>query len=177
MFKRLGQTILLLLCTQLTLGCTSDLDDYRDSKPEFNLFEYFEGESMAWGMVQDYTNKQTRRFEVVIVGSVKENTLTLVEDFLFDDGEKSQRIWTIERLGDGRYQGSADDIIGVATGREVGNAFQWQYDFELQMEDSTVVVSFDDWLYRQDENHVFNLTKIKKFGIEVGKITLFFQKQ
>ncbi|WCP68173.1 DUF3833 domain-containing protein [Vibrio tubiashii] len=177
MFKRLGQTILLLLCTLLTLGCTSDLDDYRDSKPEFNLFEYFEGELMAWGMVQDYTNKQTRRFEVVIVGSVKENTLTLVEDFVFDDGEKSQRIWTIERLGDGRYQGSADDIIGVATGREVGNALQWQYDFELKMEDSTVVVSFDDWLYRQDEKHVFNLTKIKKFGIEVGKITLFFQKQ
>ncbi|NOI81695.1 DUF3833 domain-containing protein [Vibrio tubiashii] len=177
MFKRLGQTILLLLSTLLILGCASDLDDYRDSQPEFNLFEYFEGESMAWGMVQDYTNKQTRRFEVVIVGSVKENTLTLVEDFVFDDGEKSQRIWTIERLGDGRYQGSADDIIGVATGREVGNALQWQYDFELQLEDSTVVVSFDDWLYRQDENHVFNLTKIKKFGIEVGKITLFFQKQ
>lgn len=177
MFKRLGQTILLLLSTLLILGCTSDLDDYRDSQPAFNLFEYFEGESMAWGMVQDYTNKQTRRFEVVIVGSVKENTLTLVENFVFDDGEKSQRIWTIERLGDGRYQGSADDIIGVATGREVGNALQWQYDFELKMEDSTVVVSFDDWLYRQDEKHVFNLTKIKKFGIEVGKITLFFQKQ
>ncbi|MDC5803403.1 DUF3833 domain-containing protein [Vibrio europaeus] len=177
MFKRLGQTILLLLSALLILGCTSDLDDYRDSKPKFNLFEYFEGESMAWGMVQDYTNKQTRRFKVVIVGSVKENTLTLVEDFLFDDGEKSQRIWTIERLGGGRYQGSADDIIGVATGREVGNALQWQYDFELQLEDSTVVVSFDDWLYRQDEKYVFNLTKIKKFGIEVGKITLFFQKQ
>ncbi|EJG1787633.1 DUF3833 domain-containing protein, partial [Vibrio parahaemolyticus] len=24
---------------------------------------------------------------------------------------------------------------------------------------------------------VFNLTKIKKFGVEVGTITLFFQKQ
>ncbi|NAX34755.1 DUF3833 family protein, partial [Vibrio sp. V29_P1S30P107] len=32
-------------------------------------------------------------------------------------------------------------------------------------------------MYRQDEKHMFNLTKIKKFGIEVGKITLFFQKQ
>ena len=33
------------------------------------------------------------------------------------------------------------------------------------MDDSTVTVAFDDWLYRQDEKHVFNLTKIKKFGI------------
>ncbi|UPQ87017.1 DUF3833 domain-containing protein [Vibrio sinaloensis] len=158
-------------------ACSSDLDDYQASGPSFDLFEYFEGESTAWGMVQDYTEQQTRRFEVKIVGSVDGNTLTLVEDFVFDDGEETQRIWTIERLADGTYQGRADDIIGVATGREVGNALQWQYDFELQMEDSSVVVAFDDWLYRQDEKHVFNLTKIKKFGIEVGTITLFFQKQ
>ncbi|HHP0478214.1 TPA: DUF3833 family protein, partial [Vibrio harveyi] len=46
-----------------------------------------------------------------------------------------------------------------------------------KMDDSTIMVSFDDWLYRQDEMHVFNLTKIKKFGIEVGTITLFFQRQ
>ncbi|NVD06374.1 DUF3833 domain-containing protein [Vibrio sp. JPW-9-11-11] len=158
-------------------ACSSDIDDYQAAEPRFNLFEYFQGESTAWGMVQDYTDLQTRRFEVKIVGSVEGNTLTLVEDFVFDDGEQTRRIWTIERLGAGEYLGKADDIIGVATGREVGNALQWQYDFELQMEDSSIVVSFDDWLYRQDDRHVFNLTKIKKFGIEVGQITLFFQKQ
>jgi len=158
-------------------ACSSDLDDYQASGPRFDLFEYFNGESTAWGMVQDYTEQQTRRFEVKIVGSVDGNTLTLVEDFVFDDGEETQRIWTIDRLADGTYQGRADDIIGIATGREVGNALQWQYDFELQMDDTSVVVAFDDWLYRQDEKHVFNLTKIKKFGIEVGTITLFFQKQ
>ncbi|WP_391089714.1 DUF3833 family protein [Vibrio sp. NH-UV-68] len=159
------------------LGCSADIDDYHQTQPRFDLFEYFQGTSTAWGMVQDYTHQQTRRFEVDIVGTVEGNTLTLVEDFIFDDGEKSQRIWTIERLGDGQYQGQADDIIGVAKGREVGNALQWQYDFELKMEDSSVVVTFDDWLYRQDEQHIFNLTKIKKFGLEVGRITLFFQKQ
>lgn len=159
------------------LGCAAELDDYQSTQPKFDLFEYFQGESTAWGMVQDYSSKQTRRFEVNIKGSVAGNVLTLVEDFVFDDGETSQRIWTIERVGGGQYQGRADDIIGVATGREVGNALQWQYDFELKMEQSTVVVAFDDWLYRQDEKHVFNLTKIKKFGIDVGTITLFFQKQ
>lgn len=159
------------------LGCSSDLDDYQTSSPGFDLFEYFNGETYAWGMVQDYTDKQNRRFEVKIKGSVEGDTLTLIEDFVFDDGEISQRIWVIERLEDGSYVGQADDILGQATGREVGNALQWQYDFELQLDDSTVVVAFDDWLYRQDEKHVFNLTKIKKFGVEVGRITLFFQKK
>lgn len=177
MLKRIKLFTLVALSTLLLVGCSADLDDYQETGPDFNLFEYFDGKSTAWGMVQDYTNKQTRRFEVAIVGTIDGNTLTLVEDFVFDDGEESQRIWKIERLGNGTYQGRADDIIGVATGKQVGNALQWQYDFELQLEDSTVTVAFDDWLYRQDEKHVFNLTKVKKLGLEVGRITLFFQKQ
>lgn len=177
MIKRRFLHLLTLLSLTLLSGCTTDLKEYRDVKPAFDLFEYFTGDVKAWGMVQDYSDKQTRRFEVDIVGTVDGDTLTLVEDFVFDDGELDQRIWVITRQGDGRYQGTADDIIGVATGMEIGNALQWQYDFELKLEDSTVTVTFDDWLYRQDDKHVFNLTKIKKFGVEVGTITLFFQKQ
>nr|WP_272165366.1 DUF3833 domain-containing protein [Vibrio diabolicus] len=166
-----------LAAAALLSACSADIDNYQSSTPTFDLFGYFEGETKAWGMVQDYTEQQTRRFEVDIAGTVEGNTLKLVEDFVFDDGEVDQRIWVITKLEDGRYEGKAEDIIGVATGAEQGNVLQWQYDFELQMDDSTVAVAFDDWLYRQDEKHVFNLTKIKKFGIEVGTITLFFQKQ
>lgn len=176
MIKSFFIALFAIVLSLALIGCSSDLDDYKASGPDFDLFEYFQGSTVAWGMVQDYTEKQTRRFEVQIEGSVEGNTLTLVEDFVFDDGEVSQRIWVIERKEDGSYSGKADDIIGEATGREVGNALQWQYDFELQLDDSTVVVAFDDWLYRQDDKHVFNLTKIKKFGVEVGQITLFFQK-
>jgi len=161
----------------LVSSCSAELDNYQATKPSFNLFGYFDGNVKAWGMVQDYSDKQTRRFEVEIVGTVQGNQLTLVEDFLFDDGEVDQRIWVITRLENNRYEGKADDIIGVATGQEQGNALQWQYDFELKMDDDTITVAFDDWLYRQDDRHVFNLTKIKKFGVEVGNITLFFQKQ
>lgn len=168
----------LILPLVLMLGaCSADLSDYKNSEPRFDLFGYFEGETKAWGMVQDYSNKQNRRFDVTIAGTVQDNKLVLVEDFVFDDGEIDQRIWTIEKLQDGSYRGVADDIIGVATGKEEGNALQWQYDFELKVDGSTYTVAFDDWLYRQDDKHVFNLTSIRKFGIEVGKITLFFQKQ
>lgn len=168
--------VVLLSLTVLLLGCSADLKSYQNASPRFDLFDYFEGETTAWGMIQDYTGQQTRRFKVVIEGSIKGEVLTLVEDFVFDDGETDQRIWVITRGNDGTYVGIADDIIGQASGKEVGNALQWQYDFELQLDDGAVVVTFDDWLYRQDEKHVFNLTKIKKFGFEVGQITLFFKK-
>ncbi|MFA0085885.1 DUF3833 domain-containing protein [Vibrio sp. 10N.261.51.F12] len=158
-------------------ACSADLSEYQGTTPEFDLFGYFDGRSTAWGMVQDYSDKQTRRFEVEIAGVVVGDTLTLTEDFVFDDGEIDQRVWTIKRLADGTYEGTADDIIGKAIGQAEGNALRWQYDFELEVDGSTYTVAFDDWLYRQDDKHLFNLTSIQKFGKEVGTITLFFQKK
>nr|WP_205743754.1 DUF3833 domain-containing protein [Grimontia sedimenti] len=159
------------------VGCSASLEDYKATSPAFNLFEYFEGETLAWGMVQDYTGKQTRRFEVSIVGTVEGNKITLDEDFVFDDGEKQKRIWTITRLEDGSYEGTAGDVVGIATGSESGNALNWIYDLSVEVGDSTYVLTLDDWLYRQDEKRAFNLTSMKKFGIEVGRISIFFEKQ
>lgn len=159
------------------VGCSASLEDYKATSPAFNLFEYFEGETLAWGMVQDYTGKQTRRFEVSIVGTVEGNKITLDEDFIFDDGEKQKRIWAITRLEDGSYEGTAGDVVGIATGSESGNALNWVYDLSVEVGDSTYVLTLDDWLYRQDEKRAFNLTSMKKFGIEVGRISIYFEKQ
>ncbi len=158
------------------ISCSADIDDYKETSPTFALFDYFNGHTKAWGMVQDYTSKQTRRFEVDIVGKVSGDTLVLDESFIYDDGETSTRQWTITRTSDSDYIGSADDIIGQAIGKEVGNAFQWKYDFELAVDGDLIQVHFDDWLFRQDERHLFNTTSIEKFGFEVGKVTLFFSK-
>ncbi|USH05678.1 DUF3833 domain-containing protein [Grimontia kaedaensis] len=159
------------------VGCSASLEDYKASSPNFNLFEYFEGETLAWGMVQDYTGKQTRRFEVSITGTVVGDQITLDEDFIFDDGEKQKRIWTIKRLEDGSYEGTAGDVVGTAKGSESGNALNWIYDLSVEVGDNTYVLTLDDWLYRQDEKRAFNLTSMKKFGVEVGKISIFFEKQ
>ncbi len=170
--------LFVMISSFLTLfGCGTTLKDYQNTTPIFSLFEYFNGETHAWGIVQDFSGKQTRSFEVKIVGTVEGNNLTLVEDFIYSDGIEEQRIWSIQRLEDGTYQGTAKDIIGVATGAEQGNAMRWQYDFELPYDGSTITVSMDDWLFRRDENHLFNITSVKKFGIEVATVTIFFQKQ
>ena len=89
------------LMMQLT-GCSADIADYRQQQPRLDIFQYFQGETQAWGMVQDRSGKQLRRFHVAINGDVVGNTLTLNERFVYDDGEKQQRVWHIRRLGDDR---------------------------------------------------------------------------
>ncbi len=128
-------------------------------------------------MLQDFSGKQTRRFTADIVGTIDGNSITLDETFLFDDGEKQKRVWVITQHDDGAYSGTAGDVVGVATGKVSGNVLHWVYQLRIPYDGDEITLTLDDWLYRQDENHMFNLTSMKKFGIEVGKLTLFFQKQ
>jgi hypothetical protein len=109
----------LLLMMQLA-GCSADIADYRQQQPTLDIFQYFQGETQAWGMVQDRSGKQLRRFHVGINGDVVGDTLILNERFVYDDGEKQQRVWRIRRIAAGRYEGTAGDIeASPGAGRKV----------------------------------------------------------
>ncbi|MGL5242572.1 MAG: DUF3833 domain-containing protein [Kluyvera ascorbata] len=169
-------TLCLPLMMQLT-GCSSDVADYRQQQPVLDIFHYFQGETEAWGMVQDRSGKQLRRFHVEINGDVVGETLTLNERFVYDDGEKQKRVWHIRRLSADRYEGTAGDIDGVATGKSAGNAFNWHYSMNVKASGRTWLLHFDDWMYLQDGKHLFNKTEMKKFGLTVGTVTLFFSRK
>ncbi|WP_434361512.1 DUF3833 domain-containing protein [Parasalinivibrio latis] len=166
-----------LVCLLFITSCSTSIEDYAEQNPLFDLFGFFEGKVSAWGMLQDFSGMQTRRFTVDIVGTVDGNCITLDETFLFDDGEKQKRVWVITQSDDGTYSGTAGDVVGVATGKVSGNVLHWVYKLRIPYDGDEITLTLDDWLYRQDQNHMFNLTSMKKFGIEVGKLTLFFQKQ
>lgn len=168
----LGLALLMLLT-----GCSTEVDDYRQQQPSLDIFRYFVGKTEAWGMVQDRSGKQLRRFHVEIDGNAVGETLTLNERFVYDDGEKQQRVWHIRRTADGRYEGTASDIDGIATGKAAGNAFHWRYSMNVKANGSTWLLHFDDWMYLQDGTHLFNKTRMKKFGITVATVTLFFTRQ
>lgn len=154
------------------------LADYQSTQQKFNLIEYFSGETQAWGMVQDRAGKVTRRFKVDMQGVVRDGVLVLDEYFVYDDGEKQFRQWRISSdAKTGGYSGRADDIVGVASGAEAGFAVRWSYQMNLTVDDSQYLVIFDDWMYRLDDRRAFNRASIRKFGIEVAEVTLFFEKK
>lgn len=162
----------------LLAGCGHvGIDHYRSSSPAFNLNAYFTGQTRAWGLVQNYRGEVVRRFSVDLCGYQRDGQLILDEDFVYDDGETQFRQWRISPDGDGRWKGRADDIIGVAEGSEAGFALQWAYQMDLEVDDTVYRVSFDDWMYRLDEQHVFNRAAIKKWGVTVAEVTLFFEKR
>ncbi|WP_371170887.1 DUF3833 domain-containing protein [Aliiroseovarius sp. 2305UL8-7] len=166
-----------LSCAVL-IGCggAPDLDDPKLSTRELNLEEFFEGKTTAHGQFQDLFGNVKRRFEVDIHGTWEGNILTLVEDFVYDDGTAEQRIWTLNKTGKETWEGTAPGVIGKATGEERGDTFNWVYRIDLPVKDGVTRVDFDDWMWLLSDDRILNRAYMKKFGVTVGEAIIVFEK-
>lgn len=154
-----------------------DIQNYKDNKPTLSIFDYFEGKTRGWGIFQDRGGKLKRQFVVDIVGTINaDGHLVLEEDFVWNDGEKSRRVWTIRKDENNHYFGTASDVIGEGKGESAGNAFHWKYDLNLPVGDKIYKVSFDDWLFLQPDGVLLNRAKMSKFGFKLGEIFISFKK-
>ena len=159
-------------------GCSPvPIESYVADKPRFEPRTYFDGMLDAWGVVHDWRGKVTRRFSVEIDGTVSGDTIVLDERFEFNDGERSTRKWTIELSEDDGVIARADDVIGDASGKVVGNAMSLGYLIDLDVGDRQYRVRFDDMLWQIDDDVLFNRAVISKFGIKVGEVTLFMKRR
>ena len=172
-------SFLTLLIILLFTGCSqTDMKEFQNNTPKLDLFNFFEGKTIAYGIFEDRFGNLKRQFRVNIDGKINNQTLTLDEDFLYDDGEQAKRIWKIEKKIDNTqkvtYEGKADDIEGKASGSISGNALNWSYDIYLNIKGSEIKVHFNDWIYKQSEDLAINRAYVSKFGVNIGSVTLVF---
>ena len=159
-------------------GCAGqNLADYAAEKPVLDLAQYFNGVIDAHGMFQDRSGKVVKRFTVVMHCQWTGNQGVLDEAFTYSDGSKDRRVWTLKRSPDGRYTGTAGDVVGEAAGEERGNAFRWGYTLKLPVEGRVIEVQFDDWMYLMNDKVMLNKAVMSKFGIKLGEVTLSFVKR
>lgn len=161
----------------LLSGCTGmEISDFRNTEPRLVLEQYFAGKTRAWGIFEDRFGTLRRQFTVDITGRYDGRELVLDERFQYRDGEQDRRVWTIAKTGENTYEGRADDVVGVATGKALGNALNWRYDMDLKVGDGSWRVHFNDWMFLQPSGVLINRARVSKFGIEIGTVTLAFIK-
>lgn len=170
--------LLLIVAAVATLsGCGGmKPEQFANQQPKLALEEYFQGHTRAYGIVEDRFGNVRRQFTVDIKGDWNGRTLTLTEDFVWNDGEIEQRIWTLTPQGDGRWQGTTPDAIGPATGILSGNAYNMVYDFNLKMDGRRLKVRFDDWMFLMPDGVLLNRATMSKFGIHLATVTIAFKK-
>ena len=172
----LGAVILLIIFISGNFMSRS-IEYYKQAKPEMSIKDYFNGHIKAWGVVQDWRGRVVRQFDIKMIGKWEGNVGTLTEHFQYYDGQKQERIWTIKELGNGQYEGTASDIIDKALGKTKGNAAQWSYVMDLEVDKTSYRIRFDDWMWLMNDGVLINRSYLKKFGITVAELTIFMQKE
>lgn len=153
------------------------LDDPSMGGPDLVLEEYFAGSLRADGQFQDRFGTVRRRFTAAIEGSWDGGTLTLVEDFVYEDGGTERRVWTLRKTGPTTWEGTAPGVIGRAAGEVRGDVFNWGYTIDLPLgEGETFRATFDDWMWRLDDRRVLNRAYMSRFGVGLGEVIIFFER-
>ena len=170
--------LLIISSLILLLNSCSEMkpEDYKNTKLIIKIEEYFQGNVKAWGILQGRSGEVKRQFVADMKGEFDGQNLILDETFIWNDGEKQERRWTIKKVEDNRYEGTAADVAGIANGVSYGSAFKFEYKLLIPYKGKKIKVRFDDWIYKQDDKIAINRAKITKFGFKVGELTVFFRK-
>ena len=171
--------ILIILTAILLTNCSGNTMkpiDFKGQKPRLIIEDYLSGNVKAWGILQNRSGKVTRQFSAELNGTWDGKKLILDEKFNWTDGEVQKRQWIINKIDEHHYEGTAGDVIGTAKGFSYGPAFKFEYVLLVPVKGKNIKITFDDWIFKQDDKVAINRATMTKFGIKVAELTVLFQK-
>lgn len=162
----------------LTLaGCATRPAAPAEAIPAFTLTEDLAGRTIGRGRFSSITGAD-RAFTAELNGRMEGEVFVLVEDFLFEDGERDRKTWRLTPDGPGRWRGVREDVIGEAAGFQDGDGFRLEYLIGLPKEGGGVrTVKFRDVLVRTGEGVVVNRATVGYFGFRVGRVDLTITRE
>ena len=174
--KSISLIISILLITSCSNNSGMKPEDFKNKEPRLIIEEYLTGDVKAWGVLQNRSGKVTRQFSADLNGTWDGKKLILKEKFYWDDGEIQDREWTITKIDEHNYEGTAGDVVGKAKGYSYGSAFKFEYVLLVPVKGKELKITFDDWIFKQDEKVAINRAIMTKFGFKVAELTVVFVK-
>ena len=173
------KSIISIITLFLLNGCSNnDMKpiDFKDQKPRLIIEEYLSGNVKAYGILQNRSGKVTRQFTAELNGKWDGKQLILDEKFNWSDGEVQTRQWQINKIDEHHYEGTAEDVVGTAKGFSYGPAFKFEYVLLVPVKGKEIKITFDDWIFMQDDKVAINRAIMTKFGFKVAELTVSFIK-
>lgn len=134
------------------------------------LVDAFQGRTVGTGVFRVPITGLTRRFRADLVGTTGPETLTVVEDFFFDDGETDRLTWRFRRIAPGQWIGSREDTVGTASVRELGNEVRLDYLADVRSKGSVTRLGFNDVIYRRADGVIINEAVVTSLGLAIGSV-------
>jgi hypothetical protein len=154
------------------------VDDREAAGPlSSDLIAFFAKPVQAKGQFQDLFGRVRRSFVVDMHGTWEGEAFRLQEDFVYDDGEIEQRIWTLQPGPAGAMTATCADVVGDAKIWTAGPTLKMAYRFKLPIGKSTYALDFDDRFERLDETTAISFATVTKWGIRLGTVSIVYQRE
>jgi hypothetical protein len=134
------------------------------------LVDAFRGRTVGQGVFRVPIAGVERRFRADLVGTVRGDRLTIVEDFLFEDGERDRLTWRFRRTGPASWTGRREDTVGEATVSETGREIRLDYVADVRSRGQVTRLGFSDVIYRRADGIVVNEAVVTRAGLPIGSV-------
>ncbi|MEO1747213.1 MAG: DUF3833 family protein [Pseudomonadota bacterium] len=143
---------------------------------DLRLEEFFLGHTTATGSFKTITGFE-RKFRLELVGKFDGETLTLREDFFYDDGETDRKTWKFKITGRSTYEGIREDVLAPTTVTLDGNQGFFNYRVNLEPDGGRNIVRFYDILtLSEDGKKLVNTAKVFKGPLQVATVRVDFKR-
>lgn len=170
---------LLALLPLVAAGCArAPTATVGDDAQTLVLEDFFRGRTTGTGTFESRIAGVERSFRIDTLGTWDGRTLTLQEDFVYDDGERQRLTWRFTKVAPGRYEGTREDVIGTADVRQDGPVVRLSYEADIAGADGgTTRLRFADVIYLEGPRVARNRAVVSRFGLPVGTVDVTFRRR
>ncbi len=147
-----------------------------NAKP-VSLVDAFRGRTIGTGIFRVPITGLERRFKADLVGTLRGNMLTVVEDFYFEDGEIDRLTWRFTRTGNKTWSGKREDTVGLAQVTETGSEIRLDYVADVKSRGEVTRLGFSDVIYRRADGVVVNDAVVTRAGLAIGSVTFELRRR
>ena len=160
------------------LGCSNPLSvvGFQATVPAIDPIQFFTGHVASWGVLEDRAGQPTRIVQTDCVGEAGDGTLHMTQRLAIGQDAPVTRTWQMRRAGPGRYEATANDMVGTAVGEASGRAFHWTWTLATSPGNPVKDVAMDQWWYLLDDGSMLNRTTIRKFGVILAEVSEHFAR-
>ncbi len=174
------RTLLLGLAALPLAACATSPAPPTEPGPPITLVSAFQGRTTGRGHFRVWLTGDERRFTARLNGTVKgpdgARTLTVVEDFVYDDGQKDRLTWVFQEQAPGRWTGKREDTVGEATVIEADGRITLTYTADFKSSSGVNRLGFQDILYARPDGTIVNDAVVTRAGIAVASVRFLIRR-
>lgn len=166
-----------LFLTAALLGCSAPMpvSSFTGTAPAFDPVRFFAGHVRSWGVMENRSGEPTSIVLTDCVGQADgADGLRMTQTLTLGQDAPVTREWRMRRVSPGRYEATANDMVGTATGEASGRAFHWQWTLALSPGNALKNVTMEQWWYLLDDGSMLNRTVVSKLGFIAAEVTEHF---